>query len=145
MTRWDQYNERFFLLLANLSFEKAKEFLDRESTKFHPDFLPHFNNLLQYERSYHNLAFVHFPKGNSTNNRRERTLCELYSEMNVTLLQYQSNLKSNSTLNEEMKESNSIKQFISGLSTFLAVRTHLIKLYELISNAVRRNEKKRSP
>jgi len=138
MTKWDQLHERFFNHLAALSFDKAKDLLEKDASKFSPEFLPHFHLIVQYERSYHSFGFVNQSKSTTSNARRERTLCECYSELHVTLIQTQSLMKT--TDGQDSKEINAMKQFTDGLVTFLALRTNLMKLYEQISNAVKRNE-----
>ena len=89
MTRWDSFHERYFTSLATLSFDKAKELLvgrtardlsnslsfvrskEKDGSRMHPEFLQLFQQLLQYERSYHNFGFVPGPKGNLSSVRKE--------------------------------------------------------------------------
>ena len=91
MTRWDGFHERYFTYLATLSFDKAKELLvgrmerwslemlfsvslkEKDGNKMHADFLQHFHQILQYERSYHSFGFVPGPKGNLSSVRKEVT------------------------------------------------------------------------
>lgn len=41
----------------------------------HPEFLQLFQQILQYERSYHNFGFVPGPKGNLSSVRKEVISC----------------------------------------------------------------------
>ncbi|CAF0756892.1 unnamed protein product [Adineta ricciae] len=143
MTRWDQLHERYFSYLAILSFDKAKELLDKEGGRMSSDFLPYLQMLVQYERSYHNFGFIVGPKGNLSNVRRDKSLSQCYSDLHMSLIEVQTNGKSNISTQasaDEVKEINYIEQLTAGLITFFSIRTSLMKLYEQISTAVRRNE-----
>jgi hypothetical protein len=137
MTRWDNLHERYFNYLAMLSFDKAKELLEKDGNKMNNDFLQYFHMLIQYERSYHNFGFIG-QKGNLSAIRRDKTLCQCYSDLHMSLMEGQNNAMQSTV--DDVKEMNSIQQLIAGLITFLSIRTSLMKLYEQISTAVKRNE-----
>ncbi|CAF3604367.1 unnamed protein product [Rotaria sordida] len=143
MTRWDNLHERYFNYLATLSFDKAKELLEKDGNKMNNDFLQYFYMLIQYERSYHNFGFVVGPKGNLSSIRKDKSLLQCYSDLHMSLIEGQSNNKQNNTtqsITDDTKEIDYIQQLTIGLITFLSVRTNLMKLYEQISTAVKRNE-----
>ncbi|CAF2353761.1 unnamed protein product [Rotaria sp. Silwood2] len=143
MTRWDNLHERYFNYLATLSFDKAKELLEKDGNKMNSDFLQYFIMLVQYERTYHNFGFVIGPKGTLSSIRKDKTLLQCYSDLHMSLIELQSNNKQNNTTQsttDDTKETNYIQQLTAGLITFLSVRTNLMKLYEQISSAVKRNE-----
>ncbi|CAF0835248.1 unnamed protein product [Rotaria sp. Silwood1] len=143
MTKWDNLHERYFNYLAILSFDKAKELLEKDGNKMNSDFLQYFIMLVQYERTYHNFGFVVGPKGNLSIIRKDKSLLQCYSDLHMSLIELQSNSKQNNTtqsMTDDTKETNYIQQLTAGLITFLNVRTNLMKLYEQISSAVKRNE-----
>ncbi|CAF1248969.1 unnamed protein product [Adineta steineri] len=143
MTRWDNLHERYFNYLATLSFDKAKELLEKDGNKMNNDFVQYFHMLVQFERSYHNFGFVVGPKGNLSSIKKDKSLCQCYSDLHMSLIEGQTNNKpSNMTQAtvDETKEINYLQQLNAGLITFLSIRTSLMKLYEQISSAVKRNE-----
>ncbi|CAF4415971.1 unnamed protein product [Rotaria socialis] len=143
MTRWDNLHERYFSYLAVLSFDKAKELLEKDGSKMQNEFLQHFYMLIQFERSYHNFGFVVGPKGNMSSFRKDKSLLQCYSDLHMSLFEGQPNNKQNNTqpsTADDAKETSYMQQLTAGLITFLSIRTNLMKLYEQISNAAKRNE-----
>ncbi|CAF1565571.1 unnamed protein product [Rotaria magnacalcarata] len=143
MTRWDNIHERYFSYLAVLSFDKAKELLEKDGSKMQNEFFQHFYMLIQFERSYHNFGFVVGPKGNMSSIRKDKSLLQCYFDLHMSLIEGQANNKQNNTLPltaDGAKETIYMQQLTAGLITFLSIRTNLMKLYEQISSAAKRNE-----
>lgn len=137
MTRWDNLHERYFNYLGTLSFDKAKELLDKDGNKMSNDLLQYFHSLIQYERSYHNFGFIG-QKGNLSTIRKDKTLFQCYSDLHMSLIEVQTN---NKQVSDDAKEVQPLEQLTNGLLSFLQIRTNLMKLYEQISSEVKRNER----
>ncbi|CAF0727535.1 unnamed protein product, partial [Didymodactylos carnosus] len=124
--------EKYFNALSILSFDKAKEILDKEKdirsgylvwTKL----IEYLYQIIQLEKGYHNLGFSVTKWGT----KKDKTLIAAYSELQTDIhvqIEVEHNHSQGSSSSNEITQFKLLKD---GLHQFLNIRVKLLRLHEI--------------